>query len=92
MNLAYTCPECGNIDFIHDDIDNITFCGVCGFVREIVPRWALTAQDVSHIFRFEEDEETGEIIRTFFEPPTRDYGRQKYFEHSDLIFERLGMR
>lgn len=73
-------------------MDNISFCGVCGFIREVVPRWALTTQDVSHIFNFEEDEETGEIIRTFFEPPTRDYGRQKYNEHVNIIFERLGIK
>lgn len=64
---------------------------MCGFIREITPHWALTTEDVSRIFNFEEDAE-GKIIRTFFEPPTRDYGKQKYDEHVNTIFERLGIK
>ena len=92
MNLTYSCPECGNIDFIHDDKDNITFCGVCGFIREIMPRWSLTHEDILHIFNCELDEDTDEVVRTYFEPPTRSYGKQKYDEQSGLIFEQLGIK
>lgn len=92
MNLTYKCPECGNIDFIHDDKDNITFCGVCGFIREVNPKWALTHEDVAHIFNCEFDEDTGEVVRTFFDPPQREYGRKLFFEHSGLIFEELGIK
>lgn len=80
------CRECGN-ELIHDDIDNVTFCGHCGLIPEPSPEWSLTERDIKHIYN-EPDEEHG---KPYFNPTVSDQGYSKYCEHVDELWERLGI-
>jgi hypothetical protein len=73
---------------IHDDIDNVTFCGYCGLIPEPSPDWALTELDVKHIYH-ESDEEHA---KPYFEPTVNKRGYTKYCEHVDELYERLGIK
>lgn len=72
---------------VHDDTDNITFCGYCGLIPEPNPDWSLTAEDVGYMFH----EPDNDHLKPFFDPTVNKRGYDKYCEHVDMIWERLGI-
>lgn len=86
--LLNKCSECGCPDLIHDDIDNVTFCGYCGLIPEINPKWSLTATDIGNMLH----EDLTDHPRKYFNPTVNDKGYQKYSEHVDSLWEKLGIK
>ena len=80
--------ECGYPDGYAKE-DGVIYCPLCGLIPEPSPDWSLTHEDMASIYNPADPQND---IPAHNDPKMNDKGYQKYAEHVNQLYQKLGMR